>query len=48
MGKPKYWVGQKVVKSDKCMGVSQLLGARARAAPKVYAYASEPLNRCWV
>ena len=30
---------QKVVKSDKCMGVSQLLGARARAAPKVYAYA---------
>ena len=24
--------GQKVVKSDKCMGVSQLLGARARAA----------------
>ena len=30
--------GQQVVKSDKCMGVSQLLGARARAAPKVYAY----------
>jgi len=30
----------KVVKSDKCMGVSQLLGARARAAlSKVYAYA---------
>ena len=25
--------GQKVVKSDKCMGVSQLLGGRARAAP---------------
>jgi len=25
--------GQKVVKSDKCMGVSQLLGAFARAAP---------------
>ena len=26
-------------KSDKCMGVSQLLGACARAAhPKVYAY----------
>jgi len=23
-----------VVKSDKCIGVSQLLGARARAAPK--------------
>src|SRR6218665_119266 len=34
-------IGGKVVKSDKCMGVSQLLGARARAAPsKVYAYAS--------
>jgi len=28
-----------VVKSDKCMGVSKLLGAHARAAsPKVYAY----------
>ena len=26
-------LGEKVVKSDKCMGVSQLLGARARAAP---------------
>jgi len=25
---------QKVVKSDKCMGVSQLLGARAKAAPQ--------------
>jgi len=37
MGKPKYW-GQKVVESDKCMGVSQLLGARARVAPKVYGY----------
>jgi len=24
--------GQKVIKSDKCTGVSQLLGARARAA----------------
>ena len=24
---------QKVVKSNKCMGISQLLGARARAAP---------------
>jgi len=33
MDKPKYWGGQKVVKSDKCMGCSQLLGARARAAP---------------
>jgi len=30
--------GRKVVKSDKCMDVSQLLGARARAAPKSYAY----------
>jgi len=28
VGKPKYWGGQKVVKSDK------LLGARARAAPE--------------
>src|SRR6218665_3954638 len=26
--------GQKVVKSDKCMGFSQLLGARARAVPQ--------------
>jgi len=26
-------IGGKVVKSDKCMGVSQLLAARARAAP---------------
>ena len=26
-------LGEKVVKSDKYMGVSQLLGARARAAP---------------
>jgi len=30
--------GQKVVESDKRMGVSQLLGARARAAFKIYAY----------
>jgi len=30
--------GEKVVKSDKCMGDSQLLGARARAPPTVYAY----------
>ena len=37
-GQTKILGGQKVVKSDKCMGVSQLLGARARAAPKVYAY----------
>ena len=27
-----YIEGQKVVKSDKCMGDSQLLGARVRAA----------------
>jgi len=40
VGKQKYW-GQKVVKSDNCMGVSQLLGARAQAAPKVYAYVSK-------
>jgi len=31
-------VADKMVKSDKCMGVSQLLGVRARAAPKVYVY----------
>ena len=31
-GQNKILGGQKVVKSDKCMGVSQLLGARARAA----------------
>ena len=27
-----------MVKSDKCMGVFQLLGEGAQAAPKVYAY----------
>jgi len=26
-------IGEKSGKNDKCMGVSQLLGARARAAP---------------
>ena len=31
-------LGRKMVKSDKCMGVSQLLGARAGLPPKVYAY----------
>ena len=36
-GKPKY-LGGKVVILDESMGVSQLLGARVRAAPKVYAY----------
>jgi len=31
--------GQKVVKSDKCMGVSQLLGGMCPGCPpKVYAY----------
>src|SRR6218665_3992329 len=30
--------GQRVVKSNKCMCISQLLRARARAAPTVYAY----------
>ena len=43
----KYWWGKfnffwgegNVIETDKCMGFSQLLGPRARAAPKVYAYA---------
>jgi|SRR6218665_523742 len=36
----KYW-GQNLVKADKCIGVSRFLGgARARASPKVYAYAT--------
>jgi len=31
-----------MIKSDKCMGFSQLLGARVRAAPpKVYAYGGD-------
>ena len=39
-----------MIKSDKRMGVSQLLGARARTAPQVYAYArkrfiSDPRSR---
>src|SRR6218665_4217242 len=33
MGKPKYW-GKKVVKSDKYMGVSQLLGHVPGLPPK--------------
>src|SRR6218665_1108494 len=37
VGKPKYW-GAEGGKSYKCTGVSQLLGARVRAAPKVCAY----------
>ena len=44
------WANQnivgKVVKSDKYMGISQLLGARARAAPKVYAYVSKCIVWC--
>jgi len=32
VGKPKYW-GKKVVKSDECMGVSQLLGAHVPRLP---------------
>ena len=32
-GQAKILGGQKVVKSDKCMDVSQLLGARACATP---------------
>src|SRR6218665_360973 len=32
VGKPKYWEGEKGDKSEKCMGVSQLLGARVRTA----------------
>jgi len=32
-------LGEKVVKSDKCMGVSQLLGGTCPVCPpKVYAY----------
>ena len=33
-GQTKILGGRKVVKSVNCMGVSQLLGARARAAPQ--------------
>jgi len=37
LGKNIEWanqnIGGKVLKSDKCMGVSLLLGARARGAP---------------
>src|SRR6218665_2252297 len=33
VGKAKYWM-QKVVQSDKCMGVSQLLGGTCRPAPQ--------------
>ena|SRR6218665_3869023 len=37
-------LGEKVVKTDKCMVVSQLLGAYARAAPQVYAYGYNQLT----
>ena len=43
-GKTKILGGQKVVKSDKCLCVSQLLGVCARAAPKVYAYGSQRIH----
>jgi len=32
-------LGENVVKTDKCMGVSQLLGGARPGCPKVYAYA---------
>jgi len=31
-------IGQRVAITDESIGISQLLGARARTAPKVYAY----------
>ena len=33
VGKPKYWEGQKVVKSDKCMSDSQLLWGTCQGCP---------------
>jgi len=41
VGKPKYWGEQKVVKSDKCICISQLLWGRMPVPrpTKVYAYA---------
>ena len=39
--------GQKVVKSDKCMGVSQLLGACARAAPHSLRLCSQRRQHSW-
>ena len=39
------WANQKVVKSDECMGVSQLLGGYP---PKVYTYVwSEDICKGW-
>ena len=39
--------GQKVVKSDKFMGISQLLGGTCPGCPQVYAYAVFELPGCW-
>jgi len=33
LGGPKKFWGKEMAKSDKCMGISQLLGARAWTAP---------------
>ena len=52
LGKNTGWANQniggeqKVVKSDKCMGDSQLLGARARAAPK--STLMTHIRKCWL
>src|SRR6218665_3606325 len=39
-GRPKYWERKRVAITDESIGISQLLGARARAVPtpKVYTY----------
>jgi len=39
VGRPKYWERKKAI-TDESIGISQLLGARARAVPtpKVFAY----------
>jgi len=39
VGKPKYWEGQKVVKSDKCIGVSQLLGGKCPPSVRLWVQA---------
>jgi len=39
-GQTKIFGGQKVVKSDKCMGVSIIGGMCPGCPPKVYAYAT--------
>ena len=47
-GQQKYW-GQKVTITDETIDVSQLLGARARAAPpKVYAYECNSNNYYYI